>query len=76
MGVTLVLVVRKAVSLAISVLVVGSTKSGDRGMLVVGAAAVGLGTVGYAWASSGGGANQEQDVTKKRKEKEKSLKAQ
>lgn len=53
-GVTLVLVVRKAVSLAISVLVVGSSQSGDMTLLTIGAAAVGLGTVGYAWASSGG----------------------
>lgn len=53
-AVTLVLVVRKAVSLAISVLLVGG-KGGDMQLLTVGALAVGAGTVGYAWASTGGG---------------------
>ncbi|PWN20118.1 UAA transporter [Microstroma glucosiphilum] len=54
-GVTLVLVVRKAVSLAISVLLVGGARGGDMKTLSLGAVAVGIGTVGYAWASSGGG---------------------
>ncbi|CAO1626276.1 unnamed protein product [Jaminaea pallidilutea] len=56
-GVTLVLVVRKAVSLAISVLIMGGTsKSGhdDKTSLTVGALAVGLGTIGYAWSSTRG----------------------
>lgn len=55
-AVTLVLVVRKAVSLAISVLLVGGARGGDMRTLSLGAVAVGVGTVGYAWASSGGGA--------------------
>ncbi|PWN42471.1 UAA transporter [Ceraceosorus guamensis] len=56
--VTLVLVVRKAVSLAISLLLFGSAAGGDKGakgtlQLGAGAAAVLLGTVAYALGSSG-----------------------
>lgn len=51
--VTLVLVVRKAVSLAISVLLVGGGKRGDMTTLTIGAVMVAVGTLGYTWASSG-----------------------
>lgn len=52
-AVTLVLVVRKAASLAISVLVLNREKDqGDTSGLVTGAIAVGAGTVMYAWAAS------------------------
>lgn len=50
--VTLVLVVRKAVSLGISLLLVGGAKGAKTGQLTVGAAAVLFGTVGYTLGSS------------------------
>ncbi|CAO1621625.1 unnamed protein product [Parajaminaea phylloscopi] len=51
-GVTLVLVVRKAVSLALSVLLVGGSRGADVKLLVLGATAVFAGTIGYARAGS------------------------
>lgn len=51
-GVTLVLVVRKAVSLAISVLLVGGSRGANVQLLVLGATTVFIGTVGYTFASS------------------------
>lgn len=57
-AVTLVLVVRKAASLAISVLLLNrgreGAQQGNMGLLV-GAVGVFAGTVAYAWGSSGGG---------------------
>lgn len=60
-GVTLVLVVRKAVSLAISVLLVGGSRGADLRLLVLGAAAVFAGTVGYTWASSRSSSTRDRD---------------
>ncbi|CAO1619693.1 unnamed protein product [Sympodiomycopsis kandeliae] len=56
-GVTLVLVVRKAISLAISVLLVGGKGNDNMELLTIGALAVGIGTVGYTWSSSGASAS-------------------
>ncbi|KDQ65066.1 hypothetical protein JAAARDRAFT_52982 [Jaapia argillacea MUCL 33604] len=51
--VTLILAVRKAVSLIISVVLFQKGKGGDLGMMWLGAALVGLGTVGYSIGSRG-----------------------
>lgn len=74
-AVTLVLVVRKAVSLAISVLLMGGTRGGDMKTLSLGAVAVGVGTVGYAWASSGGGAANSEGKSETADGSEKSVKS-
>ncbi|KZT27075.1 UAA transporter [Neolentinus lepideus HHB14362 ss-1] len=59
--VTLVLTVRKAVSLIISVLFFPKAgEQGDTKMMWVGAALVGLGTVGYAMGGAGGRQKQKQ----------------
>ena len=64
--VTLVLVVRKAVSMVISVALFGAKSGGevDMGMLWAGAAAVFLGTVAYGLGSRGG-KGKEKEKTKK-----------
>lgn len=72
-AVTLVLVVRKAASLAISVLLLNrgrpGAQQGNAGLLV-GAIGVFAGTVAYAWGSSGGGGRGKKGEEEKGEEKE------